>query len=447
MIAFCTTCKGRTLHVRQTLPRNLKDNRQEGNKFVLLNYGSRDGLIEFVQSSLASEIESGKLVVYSFYTTRPFHVAHAKNMAARLGMMEGGDKLVTLDADNFTGADFDQFVAENLDQPGVFLSPDHFTIRRSSARPQRGYAGRLAIRSQDFVKAGAYNEAYDTWRGEDIDLIFRMRRMDYREKAIDPRFLETIPHSADVRFKEYPHARQFENDAEWKLANDRIDTVANFGNFGNGVVFKNFSREPLSLLPVPTRVFGIGLHKTATSSLHRAFEILGFDSFHWGTGESPLIWDEVNTAGRSKSLERWYSLCDLPIPLLYQKLDKAYPGSKFILTVRDEGPWVRSVERLWDRRFNPTRWEWDVYPFSHRIHTALYGQKHFNAEVMLARYRRHNAEVKEYFKNRPGDLLVLDVSAGHGWGELCGFLGQPIPSVPFPFENPTREAVRAINSR
>ena len=126
---------------------------------------------------------------------------------------------------------------------------------------------------------------------------------------------------------------------------------------------------------------------------------------------------------------------NLPIPLLYQQLDKAYPGSKFILTVRDESDWLRSVERLWDRRYNPTRWVWDVYPFSNHIHTVLYGQKDFNAEVFLARYRRHNAEVMEFFKSRPDDLLILDTPAGDGWEELCKFLGRPIPGTPFPCNN------------
>jgi hypothetical protein len=71
------------------------------------------------------------------------------------------------------------------------------------------------------------------------------------------------------------------------------------------------------------------------------------------------------------------------------------------------------------------------------IHTVLYGQKDFDAEVMLKRYRRHNAEVLGYFRERPGDLLVLHVE-GANWDRLCPFLGQPIPDVPFPWEYKTR---------
>jgi hypothetical protein len=47
---------------------------------------------------------------------------------------------------------------------------------------------------------------------------------------------------------------------------------------------------------------------------------------------------------------------------------------------------------------------------------------------MLNRYRRHNAEVKEFFrKNVPGKLLVHDAAAGDGWPKLCAFLDRPVP--------------------
>ena len=40
--------------------------------------------------------------------------------------------------------------------------------------------------------------------------------------------------------------------------------------------------------------------------------------------------------------------------------------------------------------------------------------------------------VKEYFRNRPDDLLVMNICGGEGWEVLCLFLNKPIPSVPFP---------------
>ena len=65
---------------------------------------------------------------------------------------------------------------------------------------------------------------------------------------------------------------------------------------------------------------------------------------------------------------------------------------------------------------------------------------------MLARYHDHNRDVLDYFKDRPGDLLVMDMSKGAGWPELCGFLSKnglikdftPIPSIPYPHANKDR---------
>lgn len=63
---------------------------------------------------------------------------------------------------------------------------------------------------------------------------------------------------------------------------------------------------------------------------------------------------------------------------------------------------------------------------------------------LLERYRRHNAEVRQYFSDRGDDLLEVDWSRGDGWNELCGFVGKPVPSIPFPHANRGRYAKRGI---
>src|SRR6202789_1827970 len=213
----------------------------------------------------------------------------------------------------------------------------------------------------------------------------------------------------------------------------KSNTVGNYGRFGVGTVYPNFDPGPIALEPLPTRIFGIGMHKTATTSLHHAFKILGFDSAHWKSAHwAKAIWEEMSAWGRSLTLEKHYAMCDMPFPLLYEKLDGAYPGSKFVLTVRNEERWLQSVRNHWSREHNKFRVAWDTDPFSHRVHKLLYGTKEFDADVMLSRYRRHNAEVLEYFKNRPQDLLGMDIDHQAGWSELCAFLDKPIPSVAYP---------------
>jgi hypothetical protein len=235
----------------------------------------------------------------------------------------------------------------------------------------------------------------------------------------------------------YPEAKQNEENGQVDILRAGTNTVVNYGNFGCGVVYRNFDPTPIELKPLPTRVFGIGLHKTGTTSLHEAFKMLGLDALHWGTGEAPMIWQEMNALGRSPTLEKFYALSDLPVPLLYKQIDKAYPGAKYVLTIREEIAWLASVQKLWSFKHNPTRKLWEVYGISHQLHTALYGQKEFDALVFLERYRRHNAEVREYFKNRPNDLLVLDMDQPRGkMAALCKFLNLPIlPDGSYPRAN------------
>ena len=436
-IAFCITCKNRLQHLSRTLPRNIADNADYANLvFIVLNYGDRNGLDEYIRTNHHHDLESGRLVYYQFPEGNGFHVSHAKNLAMRAGMLEGADVLVTVDADNMTGTGFARFLFFEMGagEPGVFLCPDHLGIKNiphGPLRPLRGYAGRLAIRTQDFVKLGGYDETFDTWRGEDIDIVQRMLRLGWRMRFIPNSFLDVIPHGADVRFKEYGHARVFERAYEFKVIQHRTETVSNFGWWGCGKVIRNFE-DVITLNTLPTRIFGIGMHKTGTTSLHHAFSILGLDSWHWKSNRQAWrIFREMSDLGRSNLLEESYALCDNPIPLLYERLDRAYPGSKFILTTLSDERWLDAVECLFDPQRNPY-WDWDKQPFSNRIHRALYGRTDFDRETMLARYHKHNDDVLDYFKNRPDDLLRMPMSEGAGWKELCDFLGKPIPTVDYP---------------
>ena len=64
---------------------------------------------------------------------------------------------------------------------------------------------------------------------------------------------------------------------------------------------------------------------------------------------------------------------------------------------------------------------------------------------MLERYRQHNAEVKAYFKDRPEDLLIMDMETD-GWEKLSRFLDKPVPSIEYPKEYITRELNRNSGS-
>jgi len=171
------------------------------------------------------------------------------------------------------------------------------------------------------------------------------------------------------------------------------------------------------------KVFCIGFHKTGTTSLRLALEMLDYKVTGPNGTKDPDIADKVY-AMADELVARNDAFQDNPWPVLYRYLDEKYPGSKFIMTIRSPESWIASQVKDFGLTETPMRrWIYGV------------GCPEGNEDVYVARYERHNREVLEYFADRPDDLLILELPKGHGWPELCGFLGVDIPEKPFPHAN------------
>lgn len=181
------------------------------------------------------------------------------------------------------------------------------------------------------------------------------------------------------------------------------------------------------------RVIGVGLNKTGTKTLGIALGHLGlrrrlsFDATAFRLWRDRSFGPLLAAVGQAEVAEDW------PWPLLYREIDAAFPGTRFVLTRRASAhTWFRSLCHHADRT-GPTEFR-----------AAIYGhampQGHEAEHVRF--YDRHNAEVREWFADRPGQLLELCFEDGAGWGPLCRFLGLPEPAVPFPWANadPLRRA-------
>lgn len=175
------------------------------------------------------------------------------------------------------------------------------------------------------------------------------------------------------------------------------------------------------------KVFGIGFHKTGTKSLGAALDMLGYRVTGPFGVRNPDIRREVHEQAL-RLAQRFDAFQDNPWPLLYRELDQGFPGSRFILTLRPTASWIASVTRHFGTRSTPMR-EW-IYGV---------GFPEGNEAVYIARYERHNDAVREYFRDRPGDLLTLQITEGEGWEKLCPFLGKPVPAAPFPQANAGRQ--------
>lgn len=160
------------------------------------------------------------------------------------------------------------------------------------------------------------------------------------------------------------------------------------------------------------KVFGIGLSRTATSSLAAALNQLGIRTKHHPYDEVTER-ELLSGSGHLTILKRYQGLVDR-IAWHYSQLDEAFPDSKFILTIREKMAWLQSMRKL-------------------KLH--IQGLSEFDKEHYIDRFEQHMQGVLNYFKDRPSDLLVMDIPGGDGWEKLCSFLGQPMPEAPFPHEN------------
>lgn len=177
-----------------------------------------------------------------------------------------------------------------------------------------------------------------------------------------------------------------------------------------------------------TKVFGIGLSKTGTTSLARALEILGYKTRDY-LGVSRYTTGDLSSLNLQE-LDENDAFTDTPIPSFYKQLDARYPNSKFILTTRDIDDWLKSCKKQFKESLAAKSNEATI-----QLHTDLYDCFVFDPEKYANGYNRFVNGVLNHFKDRPQDLLVIDICGGEKWELLCNFLGKPVPDIPFPLTN------------
>jgi hypothetical protein len=204
------------------------------------------------------------------------------------------------------------------------------------------------------------------------------------------------------------------------------------------------------------KIFCIGFGKTGTTSLEKALAEFGFNIGNQGVAEI------LSEDWASKNSNRIINFCrtaeafqDMPfgLPKLYIDLDKAFPNSKFILTVRDdEKQWINSLKQFHAKLFSKDKTK---PPTEDDLKNALYRYKgwllkiqelFFNyPEVALydeqyytQKYLTHNSDVKKYFEGRENDLLILNVSQKDSYQRLAIFLKMKVEKeATFPWLNKT----------
>lgn len=178
------------------------------------------------------------------------------------------------------------------------------------------------------------------------------------------------------------------------------------------------------------KVFGIGLSKTGTTSLSHALDLLGIDNGHYTNPLTRQLLSDVDFFMLGGAT-------DTPVSNCFEKLFDLYPNAKFVLTTRPMHDWLRSMQSHYAPPVSARNWIGAPSGFQY----GLLGE-----EVQVGLYLHHDQyeraaieherRVRHFFTDKPADrLLVFNVWEGHGWSELCGFLGKPHPQKDFPWSN------------
>ena len=193
--------------------------------------------------------------------------------------------------------------------------------------------------------------------------------------------------------------------------------------------------------PYAGKIFGIGFYKTGTTTLFEALKLLGFRTINGdkpgsypGADDGETLLKQIAAGDfRLPTFELFDAFTDNPYFRLWREIYAQFPEARYILTVRDEGPWIESCVRFYaNRRIRPMR-VWMFGPHADPSRDAA------SRRAWLEAYREHNAAVRAHFAAAPpGQFLELDLVRRPRWDELCAFLGRPRPDVPLPHANPTR---------
>lgn len=176
-----------------------------------------------------------------------------------------------------------------------------------------------------------------------------------------------------------------------------------------------------------SKIIGVGMHKTGTTSLGKALKILGYSWSGWRE-ESASLFKRGHQGALIDMVEDFDCFEDSPWYLMYEDIWKRYPDVKLILTKRKSlDDWYDSLVKHLGRRGE------SKFSFLE----ILYGTENIAdcRDHVLDRHLRHISSVREFSKKYDVPLLEVCWEDGDGWAELCEFLGKPIPQVAFPRAN------------
>jgi len=204
------------------------------------------------------------------------------------------------------------------------------------------------------------------------------------------------------------------------------------------------------------KIYCVGQNKTGTTSLAQALVELNISVAPTLHDHDPMM-KRIFSDWNNDDFRRIVRLCysaqafqDYPfsLPKTFVALDRSFPGSKFVLTIRDTPEqWCDSFISYYFKKY----WNGAQPRFAHQEaknrHAdfaldrmrMIYGDwvDPFDRQKLIQAYETQNQSVLDYFENRPDDLIVINVARNEDYLRLCAFLGKQPTRSSFPWLNRT----------
>jgi len=192
------------------------------------------------------------------------------------------------------------------------------------------------------------------------------------------------------------------------------------------------------------KIFGVGFHKTGTSSLHRFFLDCGLTARHWpwieggvdyGQRCAPFLNEPKKVIEVLRPIiDRYDAHTDVPYPGLYRELADAFPDAYFILTRRNVDSWWESIAHHWAIHILPRRLE----PFEYIQYRQYVPERtriisRWHRRMLCEAHARHISAVEAFFAAHDR-FISLDLADENKGQRLADFLGKPV--TPFSQANP-----------
>jgi glycosyltransferase involved in cell wall biosynthesis len=255
VLSFCITCKNRLWQLERTLAKNLNDNAALESKieFVLVDFGSTDGLVDWIKEVFKMELKKGYLKYYFTEQLPNWHASIAKNTAH---LFANGRIVTNLDCDNFTGRKGAQFILNCFGHRNAPIMLHQF---RGEALD--GSFGRISLNKDIFSCIGGYDEEFYPMGFQDIDLLARLWVSGVQYVAVrNSNFNNAIRNTKEESIAQcnldmsYPDMDSYNRDLSLRKITTLKNPIRNGGTYGiwknvynhkNEIVYPEFQKNDL----------------------------------------------------------------------------------------------------------------------------------------------------------------------------------------------------------